>query len=109
MATLRKLLTKAGFDWEDGVIIWHITPDDREPGYSWAESRTRIGRGHEILDQEFDDEGAHGADMPRFFARDGEKVYFPSQYDGRTWITAVHVDPEHYLTPGVQTPYPGGG
>ena len=108
MATLRKELEKAGFDWGSGVIIWHETPAGRDPGWSRAVSRERISPQDPILDREFDP-GFGGPEMPRFFARDGEKVYFPSQYDGATSVVAAHVDPDHYLLPGSETPYPGGG
>ena len=110
MATLRKMLASAGFDWDAGVIVYQpVTDAAHSPG--WADDDDIlpgyvIENDHPILDEEFN-AGYGSPQMPRFFARDGQAVYFPTQYDGATAVERVAIEIGGYVN-GSPTPYPGG-
>lgn len=105
MATIREWLINAGFDFDAGTIIYQKTTM-YAPG--WADPKEAMAMPSSILDFEFDD--SFGApNCPRFFARCGDFVYFPSQYDGSTNLCKVNVKPSFYLDIANPTPYPGGG
>ncbi len=119
MATLREWLNKADFDWDSGVIVYHElrTIDDdgyfvtRPPG--WADlidvgSKKVIAHDHVVLDHNFEC-GHGGPECPRIVAKDRDRVYFPSKYDGATWLQVVELDLDKYLDGDKETPYPGGG
>jgi len=108
MATLRKMLRDAGFDWDSGRIIYQRCEDNCPPGWSGPVEAREIDFNDPILDQEFDD-GYGSPEMPRFIAEDDTRIYFPAQYDGLTWIETVYKDIDAYLDPNNSTPYPGGG
>jgi hypothetical protein len=106
MATIRKWLADAGFDFDAGTIVYQKTAYSRAPG--WDDPEEAMVMSPSILDLEFDD--SFGAPYcPRFFARCGDFVYFPSQYDGSTDLCKVNVEPSFYLDTANPTPYPGGG
>lgn len=108
MSTLRSWLNDAGFDWENGTIVYQEA-NGYSPGWSGSEELSPprvIESSDSVLDREFD--SGYGAPRaPRIFARDNHAVYFPGQYDGSTWLETVIIDPEYYLS-GNATPYPGG-
>lgn len=109
MATLRQLLTSAGFNWDTGAIIWQRT-SAKSPGWSSKHDvmkPERIDNGHFILDQEFDT-GYGGPEMPRFVAKDHRSIFFPCQYDGATWVEWVCISLQRYIDEEDSMPYPGG-
>ena len=108
MATIREWLTKKGFDFEKGEIIYHYVGLGQTPGWSEARSRRKIKASSKVLDFEFDC-GFGGPKCPRFIAEDDNRIYFPAQYDGATWLQIIHKDMTKYLHDDIETPYPGGG
>ena len=108
--TLRKWLMESGFSPRTGVIVYHEVRGF-DPGWDNGPddvmARREIPWDDPILDYEFDS-GFGGPSCPRIFARDGYRIFFPSQYDGATSLVTVNVDPSHYLKNGSVTPYPGG-
>lgn len=111
-ATIRQWLDKAGFDWLNGQIIYQEVLNVRKNSPGWASVRDSypgqvIDTDNPILDLEFHS-GYGGPECPRFIAKDGRKLYFPSQYDGATGVEAVYYDLDYYTREGVATPYPGG-
>lgn len=107
MTTIREWLNIKGFDWPTGSIIYQETADGHYPGWQDPLNSYKITSKHHILDKPFNS-GFGGPECPRFFARDKEAVYFPSQYDGSTRCVRVAIDPDYYLIPGNETSYPGG-
>jgi hypothetical protein len=108
MATIREWLDEEKFDWDKGTIIYQkIDAEEDYPGWEDPISAEKITSEHPILDYEFDD-GYGAPECPRFLAKDESNIYFPSQYDGATFIVVVAIEPEYYLTPNHPTPYPGG-
>src|SRR3990167_1812523 len=87
MVTLRTQLTQLWFSWETGVIVFEpVSEEAYSPGWSgtdeWLE-RVMVTSPfeHELLDVEFD--RSFGAPyMPRFFAEDSTRIYFPGTHDG---------------------------
>jgi hypothetical protein len=107
MATIYTWLEKAGFNFQTGEIIYQsVTEDCYAPG--WGDPFSARSMPVEVLHQEFDDSFG-SPQCPRFFARCGDFVYFPSQYDGSTSLAKVNVNPFFYLDINHPTPYPGGG
>lgn len=113
MASIRKWLDGAGFDWEEGTIVVQTTDDDECPGWGRLKSGEVASRDHHLVAKEFGDElGA--PECPRFWAICGTRIYFPHQYGGTTGLTSVSLVPDPYLgDPGAGatvelTPYPGG-
>lgn len=115
MATLAGLLRESGFTFELGTLVVHVT-DDANPGWRGAsdvqERRVVTKWSDPTLQAEFYT-GHGGPEMPRFFARftdenNAQKIAFPCQYDGATWIEVVNIDPHSYIIDGSMTPYPGG-
>ena len=109
MTTLRKLLEKQGYDWENGTLILQpVTEEAYSPGRAHGDEILKgyvADRNDPLLDVGFD--AGYGAPQcPRFFARDNSKIYFPGQYDGSTWVETVIIDPMVYIDE--PTPYPGG-
>ena len=113
MVTLRTQLTQLGFSWETGVIVFEpVSEEAYSPGWSgtdeWLE-RVMVTSPfeHELLDVEFD--RSFGAPyMPRFFAEDSTRIYFPGTHDGATWVIAVAKSAAYYLdNPGIEMPYEG--
>ena len=104
VATIAGWLNEAGFDWESGTIIWQDTGTD-EPGWASMKSARKIPPDHPILTKEFDS-GFGRAECPRFIAEDRERLYFPSQYDGKTDLVYVYKNIDVYLT-SKDSPYPG--
>jgi hypothetical protein len=113
--TLRKMLNHAQFNWAQGEILvqfivdkeWEPTP---VPGWSrfdpvQGDYTSFIEYDNPILDAEFDS-GFGSPDCPRFVAKDKEKIYFPVQYDGSTWLEWIWLDIDKYTIE--DTPYPGG-
>jgi hypothetical protein len=117
MATLREWLNEAGFDWNNGVIIAHtITEGSYSPGWGDSELAYKFDfRGNTLpdtqanilLDTEFVD-GYGSPQAPKIIAKDKDKIYFPVQYDGSTWLDWVYIDIEKYMDVENETPYPGG-
>jgi len=103
MTTLRELLNGKDFDWNSGKIIYHET--ERYPGWDNVTTGKIIESDNSILDLSFD-AGYGGPECPRFVADDKDKIYFPVQYDGATWVEFIYKDITIYLTEA--TPYPGG-
>ena len=106
MATIRKWLLQSNFNWEEGTIIFQATDGDYPGWDSRAENALIIERTHPILDEHFDD-GYGGPRCPMFVAKDRNRMYFPGQYDGSTFIVVVSTNMDDYLN-GTETPYPGG-
>jgi hypothetical protein len=105
MATLRKWLTAAKFDWVNGVVIYDSADTNWVTTYN-ADTKEVITGDHPILDQEFD--SGHGAGgCPSIFAKDSDAVYFPCIYDGSTWLEKIMIDPKYYLRRGNSLPYVG--
>jgi hypothetical protein len=110
METLRKLLNKEEFDWDNGLIVWQdITEEAYSPGWASGELKETIAidYSHEILDREFPT-GFGAPQMPRFVAQDRYHMYFPCQYDGSTSICKIKRHVNFYLDNNDPTPYPGG-
>ena len=108
-ATIREWLDRAKFNWENGRVIWHPTPEDVSPG-GWDRSgpAVEVGKDHEVLNTKFYT-GFGGPMCPRFVAFDAERIYFPEQYDGATSLTFVYRNADDYLGDDpAATPYPGG-
>ena len=105
MPTIREWLSESGFDWKEGTII-HQEVDGDCPGWDSPINALIIESTHPILDEYFED-GFGSPKCPRFVAKDKNHMYFPSQYDGATYIVVVSTDMEDYLN-GLETPYPGG-
>ena len=114
--TIREWLNDEKFDWSTGtLLVQRVKENDygmASPGWASREDLMpveKITLSDTILDIEFDS-GYGSPQCPRFFARDAEAVYFPSQYDGSTNIEKVFIDPGYYLNlVEAMTPYPGGG
>ena len=111
MATLRDLLTAAGFTWDTGVIVWQsVTGEAYSSGWAMDDEVNKaefIPNDHVILDTDFDT--GHGAPrMPRFVAKDHKFIFFPVQYDGATWIEYVCQSLTPYVEGEEPMPYPGG-
>ena len=109
-ATIRQWLDQSGFDWANGRVIWHPTPEDTSPG-NWTRegAPVEVGKGHIMLNVPFYT-GFGGAMCPRFVAYDADRIYFPERYDGSTSLAFVYRDLNEYLGDGAaETPYPGGG
>jgi hypothetical protein len=115
MATLRKWLDRNGFDWATGRIIYQpVDGYDEEqpswgtsPGWEHPSGAREIAPDDPLLDLEFDTSYG-GPQAPRFIAADGERLYFPAQYDGSTWCETVYRDITRYLNwREYETPYPG--
>lgn len=111
MATLREWLNELGFDWENGIIVYQpVTEDAWCPGWAGDDEFLPpriIPRNHPILDEEFDN-GYGAPECPRIVAEDKERVYFPVQHDGATWLVYVYKDVRKYVEKSEETPYPGG-
>jgi hypothetical protein len=114
MATLREELKNKGFDFENGRIIYQPIKENEgnpvcSPGWaseSEVEEAIEIDLNHPILDFDFDnDYGDFG--MPRFVAEDKDKIYFPCEYDGLTWIGWVYKDINRYIRSKELLPYFG--
>lgn len=106
LATIRQWLQDAGFDFEAGTIVYHqVESEHRGPGQSDAICAISP-MPDDILDKEFED-GYGVTRCPRFFARCGDWIFFPAQYDGATWLEKVNVNPFYYLDFHNETPYPG--
>ena len=105
MATIYDWLEEAGFDFQAGEIIYQsVTEDSYSPG--WGDPASAGPMPIEVLHQKFSD--GHGSPQcPRFFARCGDFIYFPRQYDGSTSLVKVNVNPSFYLDINHPTPYPG--
>lgn len=106
MSTLRELLTKKDFNWEDGVIV--IQPIWVE-GSGWVKkevfkSTTDIRRCKELLDLDFDQENTHCY----FIAKDDKFTYFLAHHDGFSWIEKIFIYIDEYLKIDTCIPYPGG-
>ena len=105
MATLRNELERVGFDFEHGRILYQETLDGY-PGYAGRSDVGKIveiGFDHPILDFDFyNDFGC--PEMPRFVAEDRDKIYFPCEYDGSTWVSWIYKDIDKYIEYGI-TPY----
>lgn len=128
ITTLRKELTEAGFDWNPQAVIivqrYKVSAIRYPSGYSAVlaegqayalgsstsdkvENKT-IKPEHPLLDLEFD-EGYGSANMPKFWCKSPTHIYFPGQYDGRTWVAKVALYPTAYLGEEAETmPYVGG-
>ena len=110
--TIRGWLENAGFDWENGRILYQKVKDDnwgKTPGWSSPTGAGFISHDAPILDEVFST-GYGGPTTPRFIATDEEKLYFPAQYDGATWLEVIWKDIEKYLDfANYESPYPGGG
>jgi hypothetical protein len=105
--TLRSELTKEGFDWETGAIIWHDTNGRSGWASEWdVRSRQIIDKDSTILDTPYDT-GYGRPECPNFIAFDNDKIYFPTQYDGSTRLISIWKDPIKYLEDGTMTPFPG--
>lgn len=108
MATLRELLTSAGIHWDTALIVWQDA-HGYSPGWSSAEEVGKpefIKNDHAVLDAEFDT--GHGApQMPRFVAKDHQRIFFPVQYDGATWVEWVCQSLTPYVEGTEPFPYPG--
>lgn len=108
MPTIRAWLTKAGFNFKEGIIVYHPVSEDHCPGYDdYLIDGRYISMDHKILDTEFSDDYG-GPECPRFIAKDRFALYFPSQYDGATSIEKVYLDLNKYVGNNKPTPYPGG-
>lgn len=133
MATIREWLDEAGFDWDNGIIIYHPTSrylgDEPEaeddfyfsPNHGWNDRNGKpvfmrssgLAGGKEarewrVVNYEFGD-GYGGPGCPRFIAYDSDATYFPAQYDGSTWLEKVYLNPGRYMGDNaIETPYPGG-
>jgi hypothetical protein len=113
LTTLRRELTKAGFNFDKGTIIYQEVVEDIPPGdaddiSTHVVQTIYIDKDHKILDKRFNcDFGA--PNMPRFVADDGVKIYFPVTYDGATSVAWIYKDISLYVTKPDITPYPGGG
>lgn len=113
--TIREWLEAAGFDFDNGKIIVHLTRNDDDEEYvgsspGWDEAVKATETPEEVADvisKEFDS-GYGGPKCPRFIAEDGDKIYFPAQYDGSTWLEFVYKDIDKYMNIENETPYPGG-
>lgn len=109
MATVRKWLEEGGFSWETGVVVFQETTG-YSPGWSNADEilpGVFLKSDDEILDKEFGP-GYGAPECPRIFAKDGDWIFFPGQYDGATWLEKVNINPGYYLNKENPTPYPGG-
>lgn len=108
MATVREWLEKNGFSWETGVVVFQQTEEGFSPGWSpVVEDGKILSKDDPILDKTFYS-GYGGPECPRIFARDGDWIFFPGQYDGSTWLEKLNINPEYYLNKKNPTPYPGG-
>jgi len=111
MATLRGLLSRAGFDFDSGRILFQgVASEDVSPGWACDEElieTVEIDFSHPILDKEFGT-GYGGPEMPRFYAKDKHRIYHPSQYDGATGIVFTEIEFDSYVGTKKPLPYPGG-
>lgn len=115
MRTIRQWLNTAGFDWDNGRVLYQevIEDEDHNSFPGWADrdqvkAPVEIDRDHPILDVEFDT-GYGSPDTPRFVAYSVNKIFFPSQYDGATGLEVIGRNPDVYLHQKIKlTPYPGG-
>lgn len=106
MASIYEWLSEAGFDFKLGTIIYQgVGEDSCAPGWSTPTMACTIT--DDALHKQFDC-GYGAPECPRFFARCGNWVYFPEQYDGATGLVKVNIRPSHYLDIKNHTPYPGG-
>lgn len=109
MSTIRQLLDHAGIHWDTAVIVWQDS-HGYSPGWSSGDEVAQpqfIPNDHFILDLEFD--AGYGAPMmPRFVAKDHERIFFPVQYDGATWVDYVCQSLTPYVEGKEPLPYPGG-
>ncbi len=105
MATLRNWLNKAGFDWENGKILYQQTKDESAPGYSFPVNAKYIKNDDQILDKDFNS-GFGFSECPRIIAEDNDKFYFPVIYDGFTRLKFIYKDISKYLDfKNNETPY----
>ena len=128
--TMEEAFKEAGFDLSrpgSRVIAVEFKEDEKYPGFRGEEAYKvvrEISKDKDALEaflnKEFSD-GFGGPEMPRFVAEDLDKIYFPVQYDGSTWIDFVYKDIGRYLRTWMEkkegkptrllreaTPYPGG-
>ena len=112
MTTIRVELSRLGFSWFGGIIVWQkpCVDGSEYPGHDRGGRANTIPHNHAILDTEYD-EGFGSPECPRFVAKDYSAVYFPTQYDGSVRVERVLTDIVAYVGDGSQpdTPYPGGG
>jgi len=106
MATIRKWLDEAGFDWATGKIVCQQATVGSAMQPHSVEDGQVVAHNALILDEEFV-ASRRGSGSPRFVARDWRAVYFPVQYDGSTWIERVVLDLDWYTKDRHKTPYPG--
>ena len=127
--TLREQLTEAGFDWSPHATIIvqrYRDPHAHSPSFydgvfveghwytlGWCHAsdveNVTIPHDHPILDQPFDD-GFGSPQMPRFWCKTPQYIYFPGTYDGSTWVSRVALYPGMYLGKDAESlPYVGGG
>lgn len=97
MASLKKWLDEAGFDWDDGILILAV-----------SEGKNRLASPDDGLVLGEFCSGYGVPECPSFVAFDRKAIYFPEQYDGSTSLVAVYRDSKRYLD-GEKLPYPGGG
>ena len=81
LTTLRRELTKAGFNFDKGTIVYQEVVEDIPPGdaddiSTHVVQTIFIDKDHKILKKRFDC-GFGAPNMPRFVADDGVKIYFP--------------------------------
>ena len=106
MTTLRLLLDEKGFNWPQGLIIYHEIKSVFAPGWGSAIKAQAIPSDHYILDKEFDD-GYGSPQCPRFIAKDDASLYFPAQCYGATHVEKIFIDISKYLCfETLETPYP---
>jgi hypothetical protein len=95
--TIREWLNEDGFNWDKGVIIIQgVREKESCPGWATPISAQVITSDNPILDELFCADFG-GPECPRFVAKDDIKIYFPSMYDGATWIESVFIDIKEYL------------
>jgi hypothetical protein len=102
--TIRKWLALAGFNFDDGDIVYQKVLPGQPPGLAKPMAASIMPAS--VLDEEFEFSGCVPT-CPRFFARCGNWIYYPSTNGaGPFSLGMVNIDPDYYLNPENPTPYP---
>jgi len=95
MKTVREELTRLGFDWNKGIIIYQKVINDNNKFRRYIKSAKGkvISSFHPILDTKYDS-SLSGYDAPRIIAKDKHYIYFLCIYDGATWFEKIAINIE---------------
>ena len=105
LTTIREQLTKQGFNWTEGLVVFQAYKDTiikenifQDPIIAieyYIEGGEPLFEGVNLLDYKFD--SGHGLNTaPEFVAYDMDNIYVKTEYDGSTGCVAISLHPNTY-------------